>query len=235
MKRKIYLVPLIMQIVFVVNIGAQSSRNSRVEVIMPAGAPENEHFSPEVKKFTIYAISGMKKYKLKYMGHTYESEAEKLGYQARYEKRLPPGSYTLSIKGNEDYLLPGFQLAAGESYTINIPIARLPLSSYACFGGIFVYNEKEFTDRLPLRAEIFKTGGPFDISIHFCAAQRQNDTIVYKPARIYYKDYYIDADTIEIDRIERTITAFEPDFSKIIVLRNGVFVDAPGKTFSIKF
>src|SRR5262249_24965604 len=126
---KFYLATLIVLLMLVINAGAQAPRNARVEVIMPPQAPEDEHFSPQIRKFTIYAVSGKKRYKLRF---------HQAGYVAHHEAILPPGRYTLSILGNEDYLLPGFQLDAGETYTINVPIARLPLSGYACFGGKFL-------------------------------------------------------------------------------------------------
>lgn len=216
MKWKCCLASLGVLLVPVIGVVAQSNRVGRVEIVMPQTAPELPGFSPEVEKFTIYAISGSKKYTLNrssresYSGPNYV-------YVARYQKELPPGRYTLSVKDNEDYLLPSFLLAPGETYRINVPIARLPLSGYACFGGVFLDNKDKDPDGILVRAELFETGGPFDISIHFCSSEQNNGKIIYKPARIYYKEFYIDADVIEIDRVGRTITAISLSNSDVVV------------------
>lgn len=232
MNGKCCLASLVVVFAFVITGTAQSKRLGRVEVIMPQTAPEMPGFSPEIEKFTIYAISGKKKYKLNRRSRESYSGPNYI-FVARYQKDLPPGQYTLSIKDNQDYLLPSFQLEAGKTYTINVPIARLPLSGYACFGGIMLENSENDPDGKPIKAEIFVTGGPFDISVHFCSSERSKDMVVYKPASIYYRDYYIVADEIKINFANRTVTA--SDTEETIVLRNGVFVDNTGKTFSLKF
>lgn len=234
MKWKCCLASLGVLLVLFIAGAAQSNRVGRVEIVMPQTAPELPGFSPEVEKFTIYAISGNKKYKLNrsslesYSGPNYI-------HVARYQKELPPGRYSLSIKDNEDYLLPSFLLEAGETYTINVPIARLPLSGYACVGGIFLGDRENDPNGKPVKAEIYKTGGPFDIAIHFCASEQRGDTIVYKPARIYYKEFYVDADVIEIDRLARTITATTSTNFGVVVLKNGAFSANPSRTFPINF
>jgi hypothetical protein len=136
-----------------------------------------------------------------------------------YEIRLKEGLYRLIIKDTKGYRLPNFQVIAGETVNFNIPQYRFAWDEI-CNGDVkmlksFHYDESH-RDQLrkyskppykKIQTDVFVLEKPFDMVVRYCGRERKGEALDYKFAQIYYKNYYVEADIVILNKAEMQIEA----------------------------
>ncbi len=150
-----------------------------------------------------------------------------------YEITVPTGFYRLVIKGVERYRLANFYVKPGGTNKFSIPRFRWAWTELCKEDQriMRMYNSEESHakqhraySRPPykrLRTEVLILDKPFEIVVEHCGKQIKDEVLRYNSAHLYFKNYYIAADEITVDKKNRRLIATGSEASPILVQISG--------------
>lgn len=164
-----------------------------------------------------YLLSAKGKKKIRLVSRDYVGNRG--NFIDKFEIRVPPGSYRVQFKGLEQYLLPTFNVGANETYTFRLPQERL-LNPDVCMNED-IYTKTFFvgeTDRdyekryreepfHKLESDVVAMDTPYEMVVQYCQKSLKGDSVHYGPSRFYYKNFYVEANDVSIDRTLRRVEA----------------------------
>jgi hypothetical protein len=126
-----------------------------------------------------------------------------------YEIHVPPGIYKIVFKNYKNYKLPNFEVNPGSTVHFLIPQYRFAAEENCLNGqrGIPLHGgddaeerEKRLRHAKRLSTEVFVLYRPFEAAVQYCGRERTGNVVHYKSARMYYKNIFIDADDLLLNK-----------------------------------
>jgi hypothetical protein len=140
-------------------------------------------------------------------------------YVDTYEIVISPGVYGLKIKNEEHFRLPNFYVGANEDYNVYLPKNRVIAPRVCMNDDIYVKvldageSDREYKRKYQddpwheLETEVVGLHDPFEAVINYCRKDLQDDKVLYKGVTFYYKNTYVEAQELSIDRKRRKVEA----------------------------
>lgn len=196
--------------------------------------------------YEVFVQNGKFSKRIPFIGRSIQKDQDgnSLYHVDKYEIRIKKGLYRLFIKNVESYKLPIFLIKPGEPIHFHIPQFR--------FAWDMICQEKQqilrtFHDERPLsdqlkqyskppyskiRTDVLILEKPFEMVVRYCGRERKGTATYYKSAQVYYKNYYISAETLILQTDSLRLTATGTDESPILVEINGKEIEEKAK-FSV--
>ena len=164
----------------------------------------------------------------------------------RYELQVKPGMYRILVPAIPDYRLANFRVAPGETFSLYLPQFRFAVSEVCKNDELFLKTyssetsleeQEKIYSSLPfhgLRTDVLSVNPPFETVLRFCGKYGgKGDITYYRAVSVYYKNYYILADEVQIDRNKRTLKAIGKKAEMFSIEKDGREIATEGLEFTI--
>lgn len=204
----------------VCNVYSQNRRSvnntGTVTLLMPLVTEGQEDSLPGgYLDFEVFLISANGKRKLNFVSR--EPVGDRGNYIDKFESKVISGFYRLFIKNHKQDRFANFQVRPNENYVIYVPKDRVGVPNICMDEDIYVkilqdgeslrdyeerYRKEPFHDLL---TDILPLDEPFEMVIQYCQKYQEKNVVRYKGARFYYKNLYVVANEVLVDRKLRKV------------------------------
>ncbi|MBK7704297.1 MAG: hypothetical protein IPJ30_00620 [Acidobacteria bacterium] len=139
-------------------------------------------------------------------------ETGDLKFKDRYRIRVSPGIYRIIIKGFENYRFANFRVSDGETTKFQINEDSFAWDTI-CRGSILILKtidnleprsrqERRYRSRpyRPVSTDRILLEAPFEFVVRHCGKKNKGSRTFYKSAEVNYRNVFIDAEDLVVDR-----------------------------------